>query len=230
MTEPLTLISSMATRALLAELLADYETQTGQPVRVESVGGVDAARRVMQGEAFDAVMLASKAIEELTAAGQLLPGSCVHVVRSGVAVAIPQGRPQPSIANESAVREAVLAARTLSFSTGPSGVHLERLFERWGIEPVIRERIVRAPPGIPVGQLVAQGQAELGFQQLSELLHVPGITVLGPLPADIQVLTTFSAGVGVQALQPERVKALLAWLVSPAATAAKVRQGMEPAD
>ncbi len=228
MTEAMSLISSMATRALLADLLADYEAQTGQKVHAESVGGVDAARRVMQGETFDAVMLASKAIDELTAAGHLLAGSSVAVVRSGVAIAIPQGRPQPSIADASAVREAVLAAKTLSFSTGPSGVHLQRLFERWGIEPLIRERIVQAPPGVPVGQLVAQGKAELGFQQLSELLHVPGITVLGPLPADIQVLTTFSAGVGAHARHPEDVRALLAWLASPATAAAKARQGMEP--
>lgn len=229
MTAPLTLISSMATRQLLQELLGAHEAAGGTPVRAESVGGVDAAKRVLAGESFDAVMLAANAIEQLTAAGRVLAGSRVDIVRSGVAVAVREGRPLPPIGDEMAVRAAVLAAGSVSFSTGPSGVHLLALFERWGIASVLKDRIVQAPPGVPVGTLVAEGRVELGFQQLSELLHVPGITVVGPLPDDIQIVTTFSAAVCASSQRPAEVRALLNYLASPQTAAAKRRQGMEPA-
>ncbi|MEK9804229.1 MAG: substrate-binding domain-containing protein, partial [Curvibacter sp.] len=115
------------------------------------------------------------------------------------------------------------------YSTGPSGVALARLFERWGIAEQIQDRIVTPPPGVPVGSLVARGEVALGFQQLSELISLEGISVLGPLPPAIQITTTFSAGVCAASRQPEAVRELLAYLRSPAAAEAKRRQGMEPA-
>jgi len=222
-------ISSMATRQVLAELVSAYQQHSGQAVAIESVGGVDAAKRVAAGEAFDVVILASDAIDKLIAGGHVLAGSKVDLVHSGVAVAVRAGAPQPDIASEAAVRAAVLAARSLSYSTGPSGVALARLFERWGIADEIKPRIVTPPPGIPVGSLVAKGEVELGFQQLSEMLGVQGIAVLGPLPPAIQITTTFSAGVCATSRQPEAVRAMLAYMASPAAAEAKRRQGMEPA-
>ena len=221
---PLTGISSMATRQVLAELVAGW----GKPVSIESVGGVDAAKRVQAGEPFDVVVLASTAIDKLVAEGHLQPGR-VDVVRSGVAVAVRAGAPRPDIATEEALRQAVLAAGRISYSTGPSGVHLAKLFERWGIAAQIKDRIVEAPPGVPVGSLVARGEVELGFQQLSELMHVEGLEVLGPLPAAVQVLTIFSAGVGVRSNQSQMAREFLAYLVSAAAAEAKRRHGMEPA-
>ena len=219
----------MATRQLLNELAADFTARTGQPVAIESVGGVDAAQRVQAGEVFDAVFLASDAIDKLLAAGHLQAGSRVDLVHSGVAVAVQSGAAAPDISSEDAVRAAVLAAPTLSYSTGPSGVALARLFARWGIADTIKERLVQAPPGVPVGALVARGEVALGFQQLSELIHVPGITIVGPLPAAIQIITTFSAGVGGQSTQPVAVRALLDFMSAPQAAAAKQRQGMQPA-
>lgn len=221
-------ISSMATRLLLNALAADFTAQTGQAVAIESVGGVDAAKRVQAGEVFDAVFLASDAIDKLIAAGHL-QGGRVDLVHSGVAVAVPAGASQPDIASEDAVRAAVLAAPTLGYSTGPSGVALVKLFERWGVAESVQSRIVQAPPGVPVGALVARGEVALGFQQLSELIHVEGITIVGPLPPAIQITTTFSAGVGSQSAQPEAVRALLAFMASPQAAAAKQREGMQPA-
>ena len=214
----------MATRQVLAELVAGW----GKPVSIESVGGVDAAKRVQSGECFDVVVLASTAIDKLIADGHLQPGR-VDVVRSGVAVAVRAGAPRPDIATEEALRQAVLAARSISYSTGPSGVHLAKLFERWGIAAEIKDRIVEAPPGVPVGSLVARGEVELGFQQLSELMHLQGIEVLGPLPAAVQVLTTFSAGVGMRSTQSKTARDFLAYLASAAAAEAKRRHGMEPA-
>ena len=222
-------ISSMATRQVLADLVELFQRQSAQAVAVESVGGVDAARRVRAGEAFDVVVLAADAIEQLIAGGQIVPGSRVDLVRSGVSIAVRAGAAHPDVGTEEALKEAVLAAGSLSYSTGPSGVHLAKLFERWGIADAIRERIVQAPPGVPVGSLVADGKVELGFQQLSELMHLPGIDVVGPLPAPIQIITTFSAGLSATSTQPEAVQAMLDFMISPAAAEAKRRNGMEPA-
>jgi molybdate transport system substrate-binding protein len=226
-------ISSMATRQVLAELCAAYEAQAGDMVvagvTFESVGGVDAARRVQAGEAFDVVVLASNAIDALIAAGRVDAASKVDLVHSGVAVAVRAGAPRPDIGSEAAVRQAVLRARNLSYSTGPSGVQLARLFERWGIAEQIAGRIVQAPPGVPVGTLVARGEVELGFQQLSELMHLEGIDVLGPLPPAIQIVTTFSAGLCVGSVHAAAARRLLEFMRSPAAVEAKRRHGMEPA-
>ncbi|MBI3532184.1 MAG: substrate-binding domain-containing protein [Burkholderiales bacterium] len=222
-------ISSMATRLVLAELVDAFQRRSGTRVAIESVGGVDAAKRVQAGEAFDVVILASDAIDKLIASGHVQPDSKVDLVRSGVAVAVRAGAPKPDISSEDAVRAAVLAARNISYSTGPSGVALAKLFERWGIAEQIKDRIVTPPPGIPVGSLVAKGEVELGFQQLSELINLEGITVLGPLPPAIQIITTFSAGVCAGSQQAAAVHAMLADMNTPEAAAAKLRQGMEPA-
>ena len=181
------------------------------------------------GEPFDVVVLASDAIDKLLASEHLVAGSKVDLARSSVAVAVPAGAPRPEVGSEDALRRAVEAAPTIGTSTGPSGVALAKLFQRWGIAERIRDRIVTPPPGVPVGSLVARGDIALGFQQLSELLHVAGIDVLGPLPPEIQIVTTFSAAVGARARQPDDARALLAFMASPAATDAKRRQGMEAA-
>lgn len=219
----------MATRQVLADLVAVYGARAQGPIHIESVGGVDAARRVQAGEAFDVVVLASDAIDKLIAAGHLRTGSRVDLVRSGVAVAVRAGEPLPDLSSEDAVRAAVLAASSVSCSTGPSGVALGQLFERWGITEQIASRMVQAPPGVPVGSLVARGDVALGFQQLSELLHVQGISVAGPLPPAIQIVTTFSAGIPVGTQRADDVRDWLAFMVSPEADDAKRRQGMEPA-
>ena len=222
-------ISSMATRQVLAELADAYRRQSGVAVSFESVGGVDAAKRVQAGEPFDVVVLAADAIDKLIAAGRVVADSRTDLVRSGVAIAVRAGAPRPDISSEDALRRAVLSARTLGYSTGPSGVALAKLFERWGIADTVSERLVQAPPGIPVGQLVARGEVELGFQQLSELLHLEGIAVIGAMPAGLEIVTTFTAGLCATSTQPDAARALLAFLRSPAAADAKRRQGMDPA-
>lgn len=226
----------MATRLLLAELVADYKKQLDVSIHIESVGGVDAAKRVLNsaqtGETFDVVILASDAIDKLIAAGHIAPHSKVDLVDSGVAVAVRAGSAPPDISSEAAVKAAVLGAvsrgKTLSYSTGPSGVALAKLFDRWGIAEQIASQIVQAPPGVPVGSLVANGEVELGFQQLSELMGLDGITVVGPLPPAIQITTTFSAGVCTASKQADAVKQLLAFMASDQTAQAKHRQGMTP--
>jgi molybdate transport system substrate-binding protein len=223
-------ISSMATRQLLNELLALYAGQGGCALQLESVGGVDAAKRVQAGEAFDIVFLASDAIDKLVVAGHLDASSKVNLADSGVALAVRAGAPKPEIGSAEEVRAAVLAARSISYSTGPSGVALARLFEAWGIADQIKDRIVRAPPGVPVGSLVAQGEVELGFQQLSELIHLEGIELLGNLPNAIQITTTFSAAISQGSTYQAAAQKLLAFLTSEQAADAMRRQGMEPAN
>jgi molybdate transport system substrate-binding protein len=229
MNDPIGVLSSMATRALLAELGRAYEERSGRQIVIESVGGVDAKRRVLAGEACDAVVLSSEAIDELLLAGRLVADSKLDLVRSGVAVAVRAGAPRPDIGSEEALRRALLEARTIGFSTGPSGVKLAKLLEHWGIADAVRDRIVTPPPGMPVGTLVARGEIELGFQQQSELIHLEGIDLLGPLPAAIQIVTIFSAAIGASSARVDAARALLAFLGSPATAEAKRRQGMEPA-
>lgn len=229
MSSRITGISSMATRALLAELSAAYTQRTGTAVAIESVGGVDAAKRVQAGEAFDVVVLASDALAKLAASGHVAAGSVVDLVHSGVAVAVKSGASSPDLSSEEAVKHAVLAARSIGYSTGPSGTALLQLFERWGVMPQLEGKLVQARAGVPVGALVAGGEVELGFQQRSELIHLQGIDLVGDLPASIQIVTTFSAAVCTASAQPEAARALIAFLASPETADAKRRQGMAPA-
>ncbi len=229
MGQTVTVISSMATRNVLADLTERYAQDSRQSVSVESVGGVDAARRVMDGEPFDVVVLAADAIDRLAAAGRIVAGSQREIARSHVAIAVAAGAAHPDISTGPAVRSAILAARSIGYSTGPSGSHLLRLFERWGIAGAIAPRVVQAPPGVPVGSLVASGEVQLGFQQLSELMHLPGLDVVGILPSDIQVVTAFSAAVCVASTQAAQAQAFVSFLASPLAASVKLVHGMEPA-
>ena len=220
----------MATRRLLGDLVAAfYRHGPSVDVSVESVGGVEAARRVAAGEPFDGVVLAAGAIDTLIEQGHIVAGSRVDLVNSPMAAAIRAGAPRPSIETEDSVRQAVLSAHHIGYSTGPSGDHLLALVERWGIGAVVKERLVQARPGVPVASLVASGEADLGFQQLSELLHVDGIEILGLLPEAIQGTTTFSGGIARTSTQVERVREVLAFMASLAVASIKRTHGMEPA-
>ena len=219
----------MATRAVLGELARAYEAQTGTAVAIESVGGVDAARRVAAGEAFDLVFLAADAIDNLIDGGSAVAGSRVDLVRSGVAVAVRAGAPRPDIDGEEALRRAVLTARRIGYSTGPSGTQLLKLFERWGVADTLRDRLVQAKAGVPVGASVANGEVDLGFQQLSELMSLPGIDVIGTLPAAVQITTVFSGAVCASASNAAAARALLAFVASPEVDPLKQRHGMETA-
>jgi molybdate transport system substrate-binding protein len=227
---PLRLISSMATKSLLAGLVALYEENFPDvQVLVESVGGVDATQRVQSGEAFDGVVLANNAVDKLIEEGHVVRGSRVDLVKSGVAVAVPAGQPLPNISNEAALKAAILAAPTLGYSTGPSGVQLDKQFEAWGITAQIATKLIRAQPGVPVAASIAKGDVLLGFQQLSEMLGVEGITIVGPLPPEVQIITTFSGSVSASSQQPQAMQALLEFWRSSACDALKRQHGMDPA-
>ncbi|NBT79084.1 MAG: ABC transporter substrate-binding protein [Betaproteobacteria bacterium] len=220
----------MATKSLLADLVQTYRLFTGISVHIDSVGGVDAAKRVQSGESFDLVLLASDAIDRLMVSGHLQSNSRQDWVCSPVAAAVRAGAPHPELTDEAALKAAVLASPTLSYSTGPSGAYLEQLFARWGVAEALKSRLVVPPPGTPVASLVASGQAALGFQQLSELIGFAGIDVLGTLPDDVAFITTFSSGIPLaiadDAHQSTAVKAFLDYLASADAEDLKRKHGM----
>lgn len=216
-------ISSMATRHALAELGTCYAAQSGTRVAIEAAGGVVAARRIEAGEPLDFAVLPAAALEALAAMGRVDPDTRVEFARSRIALAVRAGLPHPDMSSEQALRAAVAAARRVGYSTGPSGRHMLALFRRWGLAG----NLVEAPPGIPVGDLVARGEADLGFQQLCELLPVPGIELAGLLPGAIQEVTVFAGAVSAAARQPAAARAFLAYCAAPAAAAVKRNHGME---
>lgn len=226
---PLTGLSSMATRALLADLAAGIAAATGIRVDITSVGGVDAARRVAAGEPVDLVFLAADALASLEATGHLRPGSRVDLVRSEVVGAVPAGAAVPSLGDEAALQTAVLAAPRIGYSTGPSGTALMALFARWGLTDTLRDRLVQAPPGVPVGALVARGEVALGFQQRSELTGVEGITLVGALPPGCAIVTVFSGAVAAASTRPDAAAAVLHAFAAPGTEALRRRHGFEPA-
>ena len=230
----LTGISSMATKALLTDICAQYLDKTGVPVHIESVGGVDAAKRVQAGEAFDLVLLAADAIQRLQDAGHVLAGSRCDWVDSPVAVAVSSQVTPPDISSEAQLRAAVLAAPSLSYSTGPSGSYLEKLFTRWGVMDELKPRILVPPPGTPVGLLLAQGKVALGFQQRSELMNQADIILVGDLPAEVACITRFSAAIGAGAAQDEArsqaARSFMQYLASPEQRDCKRRHGMDWTD
>lgn len=226
---PLRGISSMATRQVLAELAAAWARAGGGTIEIESVGGVDAARRVAAGEPFDVVMLAADSIERLAAAGHAVAGSRRDLLRSPMAVAVRAGAPAPGIGTEAALRQAVSAARAVGYSTGPSGSHLTALFERWGIAETLRDSLVQARPGVPVASLLAGGEVELGFQQLSELLGVDGVAVLGTLPPGAEFITTFAGARCASSTQADAVRDWLDFATAPVHDEIKRHHGMAPA-
>ena len=222
----LVVLSSMATRHILGDLVRDHEARKGAHVEIRSMGGVEATKLVRAGEATDVVILASKVMASLEAEGHLAKGATKDFAQSEIGIAVRAGLALPSVANERAVKLAMLDAGKICYSTGPSGDHLKALCEKWGV-PLARTLV--APPGVPVAALVANGDADLGFQQLSELIGQPGIEVVGPLPPEIQAVTMFSAGVSIKSRDPESARPLVAYLASVETAGAKRRHGMEPA-
>lgn len=226
MAATLTLLSSMAPRGALAAIISEYARGHAGRVAAQAAGGVDVGRRIAAGEAVDIVILSRDAIDNLVDNGQLIADSRVDVMSSEIAVAVPAGAAHPDLVDEAAVKAAVAAAASVSYSTGPSGRYLEKLFDRWGILDSLRARIVVPPPGVPVARLVAGGQARLGFQQLSELLGVPGIEIVARLPAAIQEITTFTAALTPRCADVAAAREFISFLSSSDLDEIKHRHGM----
>ena len=216
---------SAAFKEAYLELVPQFERASGHKVESLWVPSVQMMNRLKGGEAVDLVILSAASLEALRKAG--LISERTDLARSGVGVAVKSGARKPDLSSGEAVKRAVLAAKGVAYSTGPSGIYLMALFQRMGIAEAIKSK-VKQVQGEPAGGVVARGEAEIAFQQVSELLPVPGIDFVGPLPADIQQITVFSAGVHVAAKQPDAARALVRFLTAPAAAPVIRNKGMEP--
>lgn len=220
-------VSSMAPRLILEQLLADFSDKTGIKTHLTAMGGVNAAEQVKDDDSIDVAVLSKGSISALSQS-EHLDSKTRDIALSEVAVAVKSGTPHPDLSDEASVKQSVLTAKSIGYSTGPSGRALADLFQQWGISEDVSNRLVCPPPGVPVGKFVATGDVELGFQQRSELIHIDGIDVLGPLPANIQIKTIFTAGVCKKTHKREAAIKLIDFLSSPQADSAKRQQGMLP--
>jgi molybdate transport system substrate-binding protein len=184
--------------------------------------------RLQRGEPVDVVILAAPALDELIQQGRVVSGSRVDLVRSSIGMAVRAGAPKPDISTVEALKRALLEAKSIAYSDSASGVYLSKeMFQHLGIADKIEGKCKRIQSE-PVGVVVARGDAEIGFQQISELLPVTGIAFVGPLPPEVQKVTVFSAGVVVGAKKPDAARALIKFLASPAAVPAITKTGLEP--
>jgi len=216
---------SLAFKEAYLELVPEFERSSGHRVTTAWVSSVDVMGRLQGGEAVDLVILSKKAIDDLIAAGILADRQ--DIAKSGVAAAVKAGALKPDISSGDALKRAVLAAQSIAYSTGPSGVYLIELFDRMGISAQIQSK-VKQVKGEPSGAVVARGEAELGFQQMSELLPVPGIDIVGPLSPDVQKITVFSAGVHRNSQVAEAARDLVGFVQAPAAHPVIRSKGLEP--
>jgi molybdate transport system substrate-binding protein len=221
-------IGSPGFREAYNALLPQFEKSTGHHVTTIWDGVTNVAKRVANGEAADIVILPVAQIEELMRSGKLAPGGRADVAKSGIGVAVMKGAPKPDLRSSETLKNALLKAKSISYSTGPSGVHMALLLKQWGIADAVKAKIVIAPSDTPVGEILAKGGAEIGFQQVSELIRIKNIDYLGDLPADVQEVTVFAAAVHKSAAQPDAAKALVKYLSAPAAAPAIRKAGMEP--
>jgi len=220
-------LSSLAIKEAYLELQPQFEKQAGLKVQTEWLGMVDIVKRVKAGEVADLLIASQKVMGELKSLGKV--SEVVDLAKSGVAVAVKKGAKRPDIGSAEAVKRALRAAKSIGYSSGPSGVYLVELFQKWGIAEELKPKSTQTPPGTAVGPLVASGQVEIGFQQMSELLPTAGIDILGPLPAEIQTITTFSGGVHAAAKEADAARAWLAFLTAPQSAAVLRKHGMDPA-
>jgi len=221
-------MAANAVKGPFLELVAAFEKSSGHRVTAIWGGTEGVTKRISGGEVVDIVIIAAPNIDKLISEGKLVAGSRADFAKSGVGIAVRTGLPRPDISSAEAVKRAVLAARSVAYSSGPSGFYIADLFKRMGIADQIKDKVKQPASGVQVGELVARGEADLGFQQVSELLHVKGIDFLGPLPADIQNITVYSAGLHTAAPAPEAAKALVKFITAPEAGLAIRKAGLEP--
>ena len=222
-------LASGAVKEAALELFPQFEKSSGNTVAVTWAGTVDIKKKIAAGEVFDLVIVASPELDTFARDGKIVAGSKVDLVRSSVGVAVKAGASKPDLRSGDDLKSALLAAKSVGYSTGPSGVYLVRLFEKMGIADQVKAKAKVTQPGVPVASLIRSGDAEIGFQQVSELIHEAGIDFLGPIPADVQNITVFSSGVHSGAKAQVEARALQKFLTAPAAAPVIKKHGLERA-
>ena len=221
-------LSTQATEQAYRELVPQFEKASGHKVTTVFTGTLDANKRLAAGETCDLLIMSAPSINEHIKAGKVMPGSRVDLAKSGVGVGVKAGAPKPDISTTEALKRTLLAAKSIGYSTGPSGIYMIGAFQRMGIADEIKPKLKQTPTGVFVGSIIANGEAEIGFQQVSEVSHFAGVDYVGPLPAEIQQFTTFSSGIIAGAKEADAAKALVNFITAPAAAAVFKKIGMEP--
>jgi molybdate transport system substrate-binding protein len=224
----LKVLASGAVKEAYTELIPQFEKSSGHKVAITWAGTVDIKKKIGAGETYDVVVVAAPEIDGFIKDGKVAAGSKVDLVKSGVGVAVKAGAPKPDVSSGDALKKALVAAKSVGYSQGPSGVYMQSLFEKMGIADQVKAKAKITTPGVPVATLIRGGEAEIGFQQVSELIHEQGIDFLGALPNDIQQITTFSGGIHSASKEQAAAKALQAFLTAPARVDTLKKHGLSP--
>ncbi|MDB5763882.1 MAG: Molybdate transport system substrate-binding protein [Herminiimonas sp.] len=223
-------LTAGAFKPVVVALAPEFEKRTGQKLTVEYDTAGALMRRIAEGETFDLVVLTPAAIEQLTKAGKVAAGSSAQLARVAIGVAVKQGAPAPDISSVAAFQQALLGARAVAYidpaAGGSSGIYLSQLFEKMGIAPQIKAKAVLVPGGL-VAQRLVNGEADIAIHQISEILAVPGATLVGPIPAEIQNYTVYAGGVATAARDVPAAQAFLTLLGSAGARTVLKDKGME---
>jgi molybdate transport system substrate-binding protein len=216
-------------KTVMLDLSPDFERTIGTKVVITWGSANGLLKELETGAGGDLAILTAETIDGLIKDGKVVAGSRVDLARSGIGLAVRKGAPKPDIGSPDALKRALTAAKSVAHSrTGMSGIYFPTVLARLGIADEMRSKIVTPDPGTPVGEVVARGEAEIGVQQISELLPVAGIEIIGPLPASLQKITTFSAGVLTAAKEPDAARALVKFVAS-ASRPLLADKGLEPA-
>src|SRR5882757_6959190 len=221
-------LSTQATEEAYKELVPQFEKASGHKVTTIFTGTLGVMKRLSDGESYDLLIMSRQSIDELAQSGKVVAGSPADIAKSGVGVAVGKGKPKPDISTVDALKKSLLAAKSIGYSTGPSGVYVITMFQKMGIADEIKSKLKQTPTGVFVGSIIASGEAEIGFQQVSELSFFPGIDYAGPLPAEVQLVTVFSAGVPAGAKEADAARSLVSFITAPAAAAVFKKHALDP--
>ncbi len=225
-------LTAGAFKQVVLALVPDFEKQTGNTVVVanDTAGGLK--KRIEDGEAFDVAVITPNLIDDLAGAGKIAANTRVNLATVGVGVVVKEGAPKPDVSTVDAFKRALLAAKSVAYidpaSGGSSGIYIDKLLERLGIADQVRPK-AKLKNGGYVADLVASGDAELGLHQISEIVPVKGVALVGPLPKEIQNTTTYAAGLSASAQKKDAAQALIKMLSGPQAAAVLKSKGMDPA-
>ena len=218
-------LSTVGMQPATAELIAQFERESGHKIVVAYGLAAVLKNQFLEGAPADVLILTSPIVEDLAGQGKVVPGSKVDVARSGVGIGVKAGAPRPDIGTPDALKRAVLAAKSVGFSKeGASGVAFAKVLERLGIAEQVRAKY--KDTGTKAGEMLVSGDIELGAAQVPELMAVPGVDVVGPLPAELQTVTVFSVGLATEAKEAHAAKALIQFLSGPAAAPVYKAKGL----
>ena len=226
--DAITVLAGRAAQDLLNEMHPALEKATGHRIELVWANATSVRKRMASGESYDVVIIVAPDIDLFIKHRQLAPGSRTDLMKTGVAVAVRAGAPHPDISSAEAVKRTLLAAKSIAYSSGTSGEYVVAMVEKLGIKDQVFPRMVQVGQGVRVAGLLAKREVELGLQQASELINEPGIDYLGPLPAELQKTSTYSAGIGATSKHPDAARALIKALRSPEAVDVMKKHGLDP--